>query len=52
MKVVTVKLTDDQYNNMTLLDLMYMSLKANHIANATVRRPDNLKLPDFVNGGK
>lgn len=52
MVVVTVKLTNDQYDNMTLLDLMYMSLKANHIANATTRRPDNLKLPKFVNRGK
>lgn len=52
MKVITVKLTNNQYNDITPLDLMYMSLKANHIANCTKTRPDHLKLPDFVNGGK
>lgn len=52
MKVVTVKLTSNLYNNMTSIDLMYMRLKADNIAKDTIRRPDHLKLPKFVNGGK
>lgn len=48
MKVVTVKLTNNQYNNMTSLDLAYLNAKIGR----TIRRPDNLKLPKFVNGGK
>ena len=48
MKVVTVKLTNDQYSSMTPLDLAYLNAKIGH----TIRRPDNLKLPKFVNGGK
>ena len=48
MKVVTVKLTNNQYNSMTSLDLAYLNAKIGR----TIRRPDNLKLPKFVNGGK
>ena len=48
MKIITVKLTNNQYNNMTLLDLAYLNAKIGR----TIRRPDNLKLPKFVNGGK
>ena len=48
MKVITVKLTNNQYNSMTLLDLAYLNAKIGR----TIRRPDNLKLPKFVNGGK
>ena len=48
MKVITVKLTSNQYNSMTLLDLAYLNAKIGR----TIRRPDNLKLPKFVNGGK
>ena len=48
MKVITVKLTSNQYNSMTLLDLAYLNAKIGH----TIRRPDNLKMPKFVNGGK
>ena len=48
MKVITVKLTNNQYNSMTLLDLAYLNAKIGR----TIRRPDNLKLPKFVNGGR
>lgn len=48
MKVVTVKLTNNQYNNMSKLDLAYLNAKIG----LTTKRPDNLKLPKFVNGGK
>lgn len=53
MRTITLKLSAEQLHNLTNLDLKYLQLKAELSLGRAIRRPDNLKIPTWVNqGGK